>query len=81
MEPGEKYFDLPCETCISFPICRQKALEERRFPICDILSKYTENEIRPELFKKLNRIYIFQFFERMDHKTYNKLYISRYKWI
>lgn len=53
--------NIPCETCLVFPRCKLRTLEDRRFYICPMLFDYVVftryDMTRRELFTMLNQAY------------------------
>jgi hypothetical protein len=73
---------LPCKQCLKFPLCRDRALKEKVFYICDDLFHYMHRKYNSEAFIEMNNYYLYLDEENKYQTQYNKdLYIDKGIWI
>jgi hypothetical protein len=69
---------IPCENCLTLPICRATAIDRHCFPMCKLLSKVCfkppDYKFNKDMLDNLNQVFIYQFTNSNDTPPYIKCY-------
>lgn len=73
---------LPCINCLKFPLCRNIAIRNQEFQICDDLAHYMDRrDCLSTVFFELNELYLYPNGKNENETDYQGLYIYNYIWL
>jgi hypothetical protein len=74
---------IPCINCLKFPICRNIAIRNKEFQICDDLAHYMDRfcDCLSTAFLELNDYYLYPNGKNENETDNQGLYIYNYIWL